>query len=133
MAFMSPDEFRGIVHRIWEGAHLDADFIGHLQAGKHPQLRAWGGYLQGLSSLRQKNFDRAERYFIDAQRQSVGVLRDLCTLSVARAVFWKEKLESQGKSSSRSSAMARLRALEQATARKSFKTDIQYYHKELGS
>lgn len=133
-AFRAPDEHQELLLRLAEGAHLDEDFVGRLSANNHSdQLRAWGRYLLGLKELRQKNFAAAVTQFIDARKLAVGTLRDLCTLSVARAIFWHQKLDKTGKAASRGNAVNQLKALESATQRKSFKTDIQYYQKELGS
>lgn len=134
-AYLSEDEYSELARRVASGRHLDDDYIAQLVERPEQQLRAWGHYFDGISKLRARESGPATESFRKSLAANpTGLLRELALLGSARTLFWRYKLasfEAQQKIS-QSEARAGLQGIAQLIQRKSFRSDVEHYVREVG-
>lgn len=132
-ALRAPEAHTQLLATIARGAHLEADFPATwATAPARTSMRAWGEYLSGLSRLRARDFDAADRHFVGCFEQGPpGALRELALLGMARSVFWRQTTlgfaQGAAASASAPAAVKKLRSLAQGITRASFRSDVEQY------
>lgn len=134
-AYLSENEYSELARRVASGGHLEDDYIAQLVERPEQQLRAWGHYFDGINKLRARETGPATESFRESLAANpAGLLRELALLGSARALFWRYKLssfEAQQKVS-QSEARAGLQSIAQLIQRKSFRSDVEHYVREVG-